>query len=73
MRFGDFDPNDNMINVMTMNVSNDLSLSVVAQTEVGDMPGPVEDEKDTARVFCAATQRLAMGLIGEGQFGRTLR
>ena len=50
-----------------------LEFPVVAQPGVGHMPAPGEDEKEAARVFYVAatraTQRLVMGLGGDGGGG----
>jgi hypothetical protein len=70
---GDFDPTSNKIKVMTMKVSKGLEFPVVALPGVGHMPAPGEDEKDAARVFYVAatraTQRLVIGVGGDGGFG----
>ena len=61
------------IQVMTMKVSEGLEFPVVALPGVGHMPVPGEDEKEAARVFCVAatraTQRLVIGVGGDGGFG----
>jgi hypothetical protein len=73
---GDFDPTSDKIKVMTMKVSKGLEFPVVALPGVGQMPGPGEDEKEAARVFYVAatraTQRLLIGVGGDGGFGRRL-
>ncbi|WNO05529.1 3'-5' exonuclease [Rhodoferax mekongensis] len=73
---GNFDPNSNKIEVMTMKVSKGLELPVVALPGVGHMPAAGEDEKEAARVFYVAatraTQRLVMGVGGESEFGKRL-
>lgn len=73
---GDFDPTSNKIKVMTMKVSKGLEFPVVALPGVGHMPAAGEDEKEAARVFYVAatraTQRLVMGVGGDGDFGRAL-
>jgi len=70
---GDFDPTSNKIKVMTMKVSKGLEFPVVALPGVGHMPAPGEDEKEAARVFYVAatraTQRLVVGVGGDGGFG----
>jgi hypothetical protein len=70
---GDFDPTSNKIKVMTMKVSKGLEFPVVALPGVGHMPAAGQDEKEAARVFYVAatraTQRLVMGLGGDGKFG----
>ena len=56
-----------------MKLSKGLELPVVALPGVGHMPAAGEDEKDAARVFYVvatrATQRLVMGVGGDGGFG----
>lgn len=75
-RPGDFDPTSNKIKVMTMKVSKGLEFPVVALPGVGHMPAAGEDEKEAARVFYVAatraTQRLVMGIGGDGGFGQRL-
>ncbi len=70
---GQFAPNADAIQVMTMHASKGLEFPVVALPGVGHMPGPGEDEKEAARVFYVAatraTQRLLMGVGGDGGFG----
>jgi hypothetical protein len=74
---GDFDPTSNKIKVMTMKVSKGLEFPVVALPGVGHMPAPGEDEKEAARVFYVAatraTQRLVIGVGGNGGFEKRLR
>ena len=76
-RSGDFDPTSNKIKVMTMKVSKGLEFPVVALPGVGHMPAAGEDEKEAARVFYVAatraTQRLLMGVGGNGIFGVSLK
>lgn len=71
---GDFQPAADHIHVMTMHVSKGLEFPVVALPGVGHMPAPGEPEKDEARLFYVAatraTQRLVLGVGGEGVFGR---
>jgi hypothetical protein len=73
---GDFDPTSNKIKVMTMKVSKGLEFPVVALPGVGHMPAPGEDEKEAARVFYVAatraTQKLVLGIGGDGGLGRRL-
>jgi len=73
---GDFDPTSNKIKVMTMKVSKGLEFPVVALPGVGHMPAAGEDEKEAARVFYVAatraTQRLVMGVGGDGTLGSIL-
>jgi superfamily I DNA/RNA helicase len=70
---GDFDPTSDTVKVMTMKISKGLAFPVVAPPGVGHMPAAGEDEKDAARVFYVsatrATQRLEMGVGGDGGFG----
>ena len=69
-------PNSDAIQVMTMKVSKGLEFPVVALPGVGHMPAPGEDEKEAARVFYVAatraTQRLVVGVGGDGVFERRL-
>lgn len=64
------------IQIMTMKVSKGLEFPVVALPGVGHMPAAGEDEKEAARVFYVAatraTQRLVIGVGGDGGFGRSL-
>ena len=66
-------PGADAIQVMTMKVSKGLEFPVVALPGVGHMPATGKDEKEAARVFYVAatraTQRLAMGVGGDGQIG----
>ena len=59
-----------------MKVSKGLEFPAVALPGVGHMPVPGEDEKEAARVFYVAatraTQRLVMGVTGDGGFGKRL-
>ena len=72
-RSGDYQPGADAIQVMTMKVSKGLEFPVVALPGVGHMPAPGVDEKEAARVFYVAatraTQRLVMGVGGDGGFG----
>ena len=56
-----------------MKVSKGLGVSVVALPGVGHMPAAGADEKEAARVFyvgaARATQRLVVGVGGDGGFG----
>ncbi len=71
---GDFDPTSDTIKVMTMKVSKGLEFPVVALPGVGHMPAKGEDEQEAARVFYVAatraTQRLVIGVGGDGGFGK---
>ncbi len=73
---GDFDPTSDTIKVMTMKVSKGLEFPVVALPGVGHMPAKGEDEQEAARVFYVAatraTQRLVIGVGGDGGFGEKL-
>lgn len=72
-KIGEYQPGADTIQVMTMKVSKGLEFPVVALPGVGHMPAPGEDEKEAARVFYVAatraTQRLVMGVGGDGGFG----
>ena len=61
------------VQVMTMKVSKGLEFPVVPLPGVGHMPAAGEDEKEAARVFYVAatraTQRLVIGVGGDGGFG----
>ena len=69
-------PDADAIQVMTTKVSKSLEFPVVALPGIGHMPAPGEDEKEAARVFYVAatraTQRLVMGVGGDGGFGQRL-
>jgi superfamily I DNA/RNA helicase len=56
-----------------MKASKGLEFPVVALPGVGHMPPPGGDEKEAARVFhvaaTRATQRLVIGVGGDGGFG----
>jgi superfamily I DNA/RNA helicase len=71
-----FDPTSKKIKVMTMKVSNGLESPSVAHPGVGHIPAAGKDEKEAARVFYVgatrATQRLMIGMSGEGRFGMRL-
>jgi hypothetical protein len=73
---GQFAPNANAIQVMTMHASKGLEFPVVALPGVGHMPAAGEDEKEAARVFYVAatraTQKLMIGVYGVGGFSRKL-
>ena len=76
-RSGHYNPGADAVQAMTMKVSKGLELPVVALPGVGHMAAPGEDEKEAARVFYVAatraTQRLVMGMGGDGEFGRYLK
>ena len=75
-RTGDYRPVADTIQIMTMKVSKGLEFPVVALPGVGHMPAKGEDEQEAARVFYVAatraTQRLVIGVGGDGGFGRRL-
>lgn len=70
---GDYNPAADAIQIMTMKVSKGLEFPVVALPGVGHMPAKGEDEQEAARVFYVAatraTQRLVIGVGGDGGFG----
>lgn len=72
-RSGDYNPAADAVQIMTMKVSKGLEFPLVALPGVGHMPAAGEDEKEAARVFYVAatraTQRLFMGVAGDGVFG----
>jgi UvrD-like helicase C-terminal domain/Nuclease-related domain/AAA domain len=73
---GDYNPSANAIQIMTMHASKGLEFPVVALPGVGYMPAAGEDEQEAARVFYVAatraTQRLVIGVGGNGMFGKQL-
>jgi Nuclease-related domain/UvrD-like helicase C-terminal domain/AAA domain len=73
---GDYNPSADAIQIMTMKVSKGLEFPVVALPGVGHMPAKGEDEQEAARVFYVAatraTQRLVIGVGGDGAFGNRL-
>lgn len=73
---GSFNPAADTIKVMTMHVSKGLEFPVVALVGVGNMPAKDMDERDEAKLFYVAatraTQRLILGVGGEGRFGQRL-
>jgi superfamily I DNA/RNA helicase len=77
LKGGDYHPGADAIQVMTMKVSKGLEFPVVALLGVRHMPAAGEDEKEADRVFYVAatraTQRLMMGVGGDGGFGGMLR
>ncbi len=74
---GNLDPTSNKIKVLTMKVSKGVEFPVEALPGVGRMPAAGKDEKEAARVFYVAatraTQRLVMGVGGDGEFGVRLQ
>ena len=75
-RSGDYNPAADAIQIMTMKVSKGLEFPVVALPGVGNMPAAGEDETEAARVFYVAatraTQRLVIGVDGQGKFKERL-
>ncbi|MDO8777765.1 MAG: 3'-5' exonuclease [Burkholderiaceae bacterium] len=75
-RTGEYNPGADAIQIMTMKVSKGLEFPVVALPGVGHMPAKGEDEQEAARVFYVAatraTQRLLIGVSGDGGFGARL-
>ncbi len=73
-RTGEYNPAADAIQIMTMKVSKGLEFPVVALPGVGHMPAKGEDEQEAARVFYVAatraTQRLVIGVGGDGGFGQ---
>lgn len=69
---GSFDPAADSIKVLTMHASKGLEFPVVALVGAGNMPAPGEDEREEAKLFYVgatrATQRLIIGLGGDGRF-----
>ncbi len=59
-----------------MKVSKGLEFPVVALPGAGYMPAKGEDEREVARMFYVAatraTQRLVIGVGGDGGFGKRL-
>ena len=74
---GDYQPDADAVQVMTLKVSKGLEFHEVELPGVGHMPAPGEDEKEAARVFYVAatraTQRLVLGVGGDGKLGSTVR
>lgn len=75
-RSGDFDPLADTIKIMTMHASKGLEFPVIALAGVGQMPEKDEDPQEEAKLFYVAatraTQRLVVGVSGEGAFGNSL-
>ena len=75
-RSGDYSPGADNIQIMTMKVSKGLEFPMVALPGVEHMPAKDEDEQEAARVFYVAatraTQRLVIGVGGDGGFGSRL-
>jgi superfamily I DNA/RNA helicase len=76
LKGGDYHPGADATQVMTMKVSKGLEFPAVALPGVGHMPAPGEDEREAARVFYVAapraTQRLVLGMGGDGGLGQRL-
>ncbi|MDC6167645.1 DEAD/DEAH box helicase [Paucibacter sp. XJ19-41] len=75
-RTGDYKPDADAIQIMTMKVSKGLEFPVVVLPGVGHMPAPEEDEQEAARVFYVAatraTHKLILGMGGAGAFATRL-
>jgi hypothetical protein len=75
-RTGEYKPAADAIQIMTMKVSKGLEFPVVALPGVGYMPAKGEEEQEAARVFYVAatraSQRLVIGVGGDGGFGGRL-
>jgi UvrD-like helicase C-terminal domain/Nuclease-related domain/AAA domain len=73
---GDYKPNLDTIQVMSMKVSKGLEFRIVALHGIGSMPAPNEDENEAARVFYVAatraTHKLIVTVSGDGGFGKRL-
>ena len=73
---GQFDPAADTIKVLTLHASKGLEFPVVALVGAGHMPAPGEDEREEAKLFYVgatrATQRLIIGMGGDGRFGQRL-
>lgn len=71
-----FDPVADSVKVLTMHASKGLEFPVVAMLGVGHMPTSGEDAREEARLFYVgatrATQRLILGVGGDGDFNRKL-
>ncbi len=71
-----FDPAHDSIKVMTLHVSKGLEFPVVALVGAGRMPAEGEDEREEARLFYVgatrATQRLVIGMSGNGKFANRI-
>ena len=69
-------PAADVIQIMTMKVSKGLEFPVVALPGVGHMSAKGEDEQEAARVLYVAatraTQRLVIGISGDGGFEEKL-
>lgn len=65
------------VQLMALQASKGLAFPVVALVGAGHMPAPGENEREEAKLFYVgatrATQRLIIGLGGEGRFGARLQ
>ncbi|MFG6459002.1 DEAD/DEAH box helicase [Roseateles sp. BYS96W] len=73
---GDYRPDANVIQIMTMRVSKGLEFPVVALPGIGHLPATGDDEKEAARVLYVAatraTEKLVLGLGGNSSFAARL-
>ena len=73
---GSYHPNADTIKLLTIHASKGLEFPVVALPGIGHMPGAGDDEHEEARIFYVAatraTERLVIGVSGNGGFGRRL-
>jgi len=71
-----FDMASDTIKVLTLHASKGLEFPVVALVGAGRMPAEGEDEREEAKLFYVgatrATQRLIIGMGGDGRFGQRL-
>jgi superfamily I DNA/RNA helicase len=62
--------------VLTLHASKGLEFPVVALVGAGHMPAPGEDKREEAKLFYVgatrATQRLIIGMGGDGRFWQRL-
>ena len=75
-RLGDYNAGADAVQTMTMKMSKGQEFPKVALPGVGHMPALGEDEIKAPRVFYVAatraTQRLAIGISGEGMLSSNL-
>ena len=73
---GSYHPNADTIKLLTIHASKGLEFPVVALPGIGHMPAAGDDEHEEARIFYVAatraTERLVIGVSGDGGFGRRL-
>jgi superfamily I DNA/RNA helicase len=73
---GVYDLAHDSVQVMALHASKGLAFPVVALVGAGHMPAPGEDEREEAKLFYVgatrSTQRMIIGLGGDGGFGRRL-